>query len=111
MKLAGLLDAEFVLESGDEATLAGAPAERMAAREKTFQPVYKKMRERNVRIIFLGNGLYPTPSRAKQFGLGETELKKLFWDGVYTDYAQLRATGAKVKKALIGRQANSSNPS
>jgi aminopeptidase len=100
VKLAGLLDAEFVLESGDEAALAGVPADRMAAREKTFQPVFKKMRERNVRMIFLGNGLYPTPSRAKQFGLSETELTKLFWDGVNTDYVQLQATGAKVKKAL-----------
>jgi leucyl aminopeptidase (aminopeptidase T) len=100
VKLAGLLDAEFVLESGDEAALAGVPADRVAVREKTFQPVFKKMRERNVRIIFLGNGLYPTPSRAKQFGLSETELSKLFWEGVNTDYGQLQATGAKVKKAI-----------
>jgi aminopeptidase len=99
-KMAGLLDAEFVLESGDEAALAGVPAERVAAREKTFQPVFKKMRERNVRIIFLGNGFYPTLSRAKQFGLSEMELSKLFWDGVNTDYVQLQATGAKVKKVL-----------
>ena len=74
-------------------------------REKTFQPVFKKMRERNVRIIFLGNGLYPTPSRAKQFGLSEAELAKLFWNGVNTDYSQLQATGAKVKKVLAeGKQ-------
>ncbi len=100
MKLANLLDAEFILESGDEAALAGVPAERLAAREKTFQPVFKKMRERNVRIIFLGNGLYPTSSRAKQFGLTEAELANLFWDGVNTDYDHLRAAGAKVKKTL-----------
>jgi aminopeptidase len=100
MKLAGLLDAEFVLESGDEAALAGVQADRVGAREKTFQPVFKKMRERNVRIIFLGNGLYPTRSRAKQYGVSETELKKLFWDGVNTDYIRLQATGAKVKKVL-----------
>ena len=100
VKLAGLLDAEFILESGDEAALAGVPADRVAAREKTFQPVFKKMRERNVRILFLGNGLYPTLSRAKQFGLSEAELTKLFWDGLNIDYAQMRATGVKVKKAL-----------
>jgi leucyl aminopeptidase (aminopeptidase T) len=105
VKLANLLDAQFILESGDEAALAGVPAERVATREKTFQPAFKKMRERNVRMIFLGNGLYPTPSRAKQFGVSEAELSKLFWDGVNTDYAQLQATGARVKKVLsAGKQ-------
>jgi leucyl aminopeptidase (aminopeptidase T) len=100
VKLAELLDAQFVLESGDEAALAHVPAARVAVREKTFQPVFKRMRERNVRIIFLGNGLYPTSSRAEQFGLSKAELAKLFWDGVNTDYLQLQATGAKVKKVL-----------
>jgi leucyl aminopeptidase (aminopeptidase T) len=32
VKLASLLDAQFVLESGDEAALAGVPAERVATR-------------------------------------------------------------------------------
>jgi leucyl aminopeptidase (aminopeptidase T) len=72
----------------------------VAAREKAFQPVFKTIRERNVRIIFLGNGLYPTPSRAKQFGVSEAELAKCFWDGVNADYAQLQATGLKLKKIL-----------
>jgi aminopeptidase len=111
VKIAGLLDAQFVLESGDEAALAGVPAARIAAREKTFQPVFKRMRERNVRIIFLGNGLYPTSSRAKQFGLSEAELAKLFWDGVNTDYVQLQATGAKLEKVLSeGKQIHLTDP-
>jgi leucyl aminopeptidase (aminopeptidase T) len=111
MKLAGLLDAQFILESGDEAALAGVAAERIAAREKTFQPVFKRMRERNVRIIFLGNGLYPTPSRAKQFGLPEAELAKLYWEGVNADYVQLQATGAKLKKVLSeGKQIHLTHP-
>ena len=65
----------------------------------------RRCAKRNVRIIFLGNGLYPTPSRAKQFGLSEAELAKLFWNGVNTDYTQLQATGAKVKNVLAeGKQ-------
>ncbi len=45
LKLAGLLDAQFVMESGDEAALAGVPPERIAARDKTFQPVYGTIRK------------------------------------------------------------------
>ena len=100
LKMAGLLDAEFFIESADEAALAGVPAERIAAQTKTMQPVFETIRKRNVRLVSLGNGLYPTPSRAKQFGLSEAELTKLFWDGVNVDYAQLQATGDKLKKVL-----------
>ena len=100
IKLAGLADVRFALESEDEASLAGVAPERVAAREKTFQPVFETIRKRNVRMIFLGNGLYPTASRAKQFGISEAELSKVFWDGVNVDYAQLHATGERVKEAL-----------
>ncbi len=100
LKLAGLMDVEFLIESGDEAALSGVAPERVAAREKTFQPVFAEMRKRNVRLITLGNGLYPTASRAKQFGLSEAELSKLFWDGVNVDYARLQEAGAKLKKTI-----------
>ncbi len=100
LKLAGLMDVEFLIESGDEAALSGVPAERVAAREKMNQPVFAEMRKRNVRLILLGNGLYPTASRARQFGLSEAELSKLFWDGVNVDYGALQATGSKLKKAM-----------
>ncbi len=105
------MDVEFLVESGDEAALSGVTAERVAAREKTFQPVFAEMRKRNVRLITLGNSLYPTASRAKQFGLSEAELSRLFWDGVNVDYAQLQATGAKLKKAISeGKEIRLTNP-
>ena len=61
---------------------------------------FAEMRKRNVRLVTLGNGLYPTPSRAKQFGLREAELADLFWDGINVDYDQLHAAGERLKKAL-----------
>ena len=102
LKIAGLMDAEIEIDSGDKSALAGVPAERVAAVEKSYQPVFAKMRQRNVRYVLLGNGLYPTSLRAKQFGLTEAELSKLFWDGVNADYTRLQATGRKVKEALAG---------
>ena len=61
------------------------------------------MRKRNVRLIALGNGLYPTASRAKQFGISEVELSKMFWDGVNVDYAQLQATGEKLTEGDLAQ--------
>jgi leucyl aminopeptidase (aminopeptidase T) len=106
-----VLDAAIVIESADDAALAGVPAERVAAQAKTMQPVFATWRKRNVRLISLGNGLYPTPSRARQFGLSEAELSKLFWDGVNVDYNQLQATGEKVRKAMAdGKEIHLTNP-
>ncbi len=111
LKLAGLADVQIGIDSSDEAALAGVPAERIAAQTKTMQPVFETIRKRNVRLISLGNGLYPTPSRAKQFGISEAELSKLFWDGVNVDYAQLEATAEKVKKAMSeGKEIHLTNP-
>ena len=111
LKLAGLCDVQFNIQSADDAALAGAPTERMAAQQKTYQPVYETIRKRNVRLIDLGNGLYPTPSQARQFGLSEQELAKLFWGGVNVDYDQLQATGEKVKQALAdGKEIRLTNP-
>jgi leucyl aminopeptidase (aminopeptidase T) len=111
LKMAGLVDAEFLIDSADEAALAGVPPERVAAQTKAEQPVFAEMRKRNVRLVTLGNGLYPTPSRAKQFGLREAELADLFWDGINVDYDQLHAAGERLKKALAdGKEIRLTNP-
>ncbi len=106
LKIAGLMDAEIEIDSDNKSALVGVPAGRVAAVEKSFQPVFAKMRQRNVRYVLLGNGLYPTSLRAKQFGLTEAELSKLFWDGVNADYTRLQATGRKVKEVAGRRQGN-----
>ena len=105
------MDAGIEIDSGDKSALAGVPADRVATVEKSYQPVFAKMRQHDVRYVLLGNGLYPTPARAKQFGLTEAELSKLFWDGVNADYTRLQATGRKVKEALASaREIRVTNP-
>jgi leucyl aminopeptidase (aminopeptidase T) len=111
LKLAGLIDARIFVESNDEAALAGVPADRIDAVGQAAAGVFQTMRKRNVRLVSLGNGLYPTASRAKQFGLGEDELAKLFWDGVNVDYKQLQTTGERLKKTLSdGKEIHLTNP-
>ena len=80
--------------------LADVPAERLTNQTKTFEPVYEKMRQRGVLQVHLGNGLYPTTARARQFGITQNELSRIFWSGVNTDYDRLQATGARVKNIL-----------
>jgi leucyl aminopeptidase (aminopeptidase T) len=64
------------------------------------QAVYEKLRERNVVSIHLGNDLYPTEARAKQFGIPQADLHRIFWNGVNTDYARLQSLGERVMNLL-----------
>jgi leucyl aminopeptidase (aminopeptidase T) len=100
MKMAGIVNAVIGIESLDEETFAGVPAERLTAVAKAGVGVYPLMLKRNVRNVVIGNGLYPTASRAKQFAISESELAKLFWDGMNVDYAKMQATGEELQKIL-----------
>jgi leucyl aminopeptidase (aminopeptidase T) len=100
VKMAGIVNATITVESMDEETYAGVPAERLTAVAKASAGVYPVMLKRNVRTVGLGNGLYPTAGRARQFGISETELAKLFWEGLNVDYAKMQATGEELQKIL-----------
>jgi len=100
LKLAEIIDAQIAIESGDEEALAGIPTERLTAIRKAAAPIAPLLLKRNVRMVGLGNGLYPTASRAKQYGLTEDELAKIFWDGLNVDYAKLESTGEDLQKIL-----------
>jgi aminopeptidase len=111
LKLAGINDAQITVESGDETALAGVPAARIAATAKASEPLIALTLKRSVRYVGLGNGLYPTASRAKQHGLSEEALAKLFWDGLNVDYAKMQATGAELQRILSsGKQLQLTHP-
>jgi leucyl aminopeptidase (aminopeptidase T) len=100
LDLAGLTDVQIIMEATDESALLGVPVERMTAVQKASEGVGKKLLERSVRVVGLGNGLYPTATRAKRFGLTEAGLRKLYEDALATDGTKLQATGARLQKAL-----------
>jgi leucyl aminopeptidase (aminopeptidase T) len=104
LKMAGIINASINIESQDEEALAGVPVERLDAVAKASVGVYPQLLKRNVRTVGIGNGLYPTASRAKQFGLTESELAKIFWDGLSVDYAKLQGVGEELKKVLSQAQ-------
>lgn len=56
--------------------------------------------KRNVRQVELGNGLAPSPSRAKTLGVSEADLSTLYWAGLSADYAAIEDKAKTLKDAL-----------
>lgn len=100
LALAELADVLIGMEATDESALLGVPPARMTAAQKAAEVVNKKLLARNVRTVYLGNGLYPTAARAKRFGLTEAQLRKMYEDGLSADGAKMQARGAQIQKAL-----------
>lgn len=101
LKLAEVFDVIIVLESAEDPTLlADVSPERLAARAQAGAPVQEAMMRRNVRVLNLGNGMYPSAAAADAFGMPQPDLARLFWNAVNTDPALLDAAGQRVKQVL-----------
>jgi leucyl aminopeptidase (aminopeptidase T) len=98
--LAECEDAVITVSSHDNTALAGVRTERLMAAAKAQEAIFPLLLKRNVRLVELGNGLYPTPSRAKEYGLSEEELANIFWNGLNVDYAWMQATGEELQRIL-----------
>lgn len=99
-KLAECEDAVIMVSSHDNTALAGVPTERLLAAAKAQEAIFPLLLQRNARIVELGNGLYPTAARAKEYGLSEEELANIFWNGLNVDYARMQATGEELQRIL-----------
>ncbi|MFN8176349.1 MAG: aminopeptidase [bacterium] len=106
LKLASTIPVRIDVESRDDLALfAGTSPARQAARAKAEAPVGTEELKHNVRRVFLGNELYPTPDRAKQYAMTQDQLSKIFWDGVNVDTAKLAETASAIKaKVAAGKQ-------
>jgi aminopeptidase len=94
----------------DDVAVGISPA-RLAAVGKAGEPVADLFLKRNVRQVNIGNGLYPTAYRAKQFGMAQDDLAKTFWEAVNADYSTIQTTGEKVKGQLsTGKEVHITNP-
>jgi leucyl aminopeptidase (aminopeptidase T) len=102
LALAGLCDVQIQVEATDVGALVGVPPARMAAQQKAAEGVNKKLLDRNVRVVSLGNGLYPTAMLAKRFGMAQAQLRKVYEAGLEAGPAALTARGTKIQKSLGG---------
>ena len=100
LELLKVIDVFIATEAGEQRTLKDVPAERIAARSKAFGPIMAASRRRNVRSVFLGNGLYPSAESAEQYDVSRRELAGMLYDGVDIDFAQLQQAGAEVQRIL-----------
>ncbi|HEY5920186.1 MAG TPA: hypothetical protein VIV11_00890 [Kofleriaceae bacterium] len=79
---------------------AALPAERRAKQDKARQPAFDALLKRKIRVVSIGNGFEPSPVRAKELGITEGELTKLFWDGLNADYTTVQAKCDALKTTL-----------
>jgi leucyl aminopeptidase (aminopeptidase T) len=101
LKLAELVNATITIDSGDfDQALAGVPVERTTAARKAYEPIATALLKRSVRQVSLGNNLFPTAYRAKQLGVSEEQLAKVFWEGVDVDPGVMERTGGDLRKTL-----------
>lgn len=112
MRLAEIVDVNISLGNGLAQDLfAGADPKRLAARGKAGEAVGNAFMKNGVRVVDIGNNLYPTAWRAERLGLAEDALAKTFWEGVNVDYTQLQARADEVKAALAaGDEVHVTNP-
>lgn len=98
-----ILDAVISISANETPDLlADIPPERFAKRSKAFEQVGKRLRERGVKQVNLGNDLYPTQALADQFGVSQDELADIFWSGVNADYEAIQSTGDRLQRLLAG---------
>jgi leucyl aminopeptidase (aminopeptidase T) len=76
------------------------PPDRQRKLATAGQVVGETLLKRNVRQIELGNGLAPSPSRAKTLGVSEADLSTLYWAGLSADYAAIEDKAKTLKDAL-----------
>jgi leucyl aminopeptidase (aminopeptidase T) len=86
--------------SGPQNLLRDVPSERMAARARAAETVNSEISRMARRIIFVGNGLYPSTENATLHGMTPAEFSTMFWSGVNVDPATIAATAVPVKAAL-----------
>lgn len=112
LKLATLPAAAINIDTTESDNAAeGIPPARLAAVGKAGIPVGDIYLKRSVRAVNVGNNLYPTADRAKQFGMSQDALAKTFWEAVNTDYSTIQTTGEKIKSDLSsGKEVHITNP-
>lgn len=101
LKLAEVVNAVIAVDRNtDEKLFADADPKRIAARARANEGTEEAYFKHNVRMVEVGNGLYPQEWLAPRYGMTAEELAKTFWGGVNIDYTDLQARGAQVSAAL-----------
>jgi leucyl aminopeptidase (aminopeptidase T) len=101
MLIVNNFDVQIDVDVGEnEGLLAGVPVARRTARSKAAVPVSEAYFRRNVRLVNLGNGLYPTVALARRLGVPQAALTAAFWRAASVSSASLRTKGEALRKSF-----------
>lgn len=83
-----------------EGLLAGVPVARRTARAKASQPVTQAYFRRKIRLVNLGNGLYPTVGLSRRLGVPQGALASAFWRAATVSSSSLRTKGEAIRRTF-----------
>ncbi len=106
------IDVQIMVDASESDDLfADVSPERMQATAEAMAPLGLEAMRRGVRAVEVGNGLYPTATRAQNFGMPQDELARVFWEAVNADPTTLATTASKLKALLeASRQVRITHP-
>jgi aminopeptidase len=112
LAVAKAFPAVIVLEGAQsDTTLRHVAPERLEVRNKAAQSLVAAVNRLNRRMVFLGNGMFPSEENARRNDMSREELDRLFWEGVNVDPSALAAAGEAVRAALrTGKTVRVTNP-
>jgi hypothetical protein len=98
-------DVVIRMQSIDSSIYAAIPPERLAATGAANAGTYDLQVGRNIRVVRIGNGLYPSEERARVLGIGRAELEQIFRAGIMTEPAEVAESGQRLREILLGASA------
>lgn len=101
MLIVNNFDVQISVDVGEnEGLLAGVPVARRTARAKAGVPVTEAYFRRNVRLVNLGNDLYPTVALSRRLGVPQGALSAAFWRAASVSASSLRTKGEALRKSF-----------
>jgi len=99
MLLVNNFDVQIALDVNEtEGLLAGVPMARRSARGKAYQAVNDAYFKRNIRLVNLGNGLYPTAAISRRLGVPRATVSNAFWRAAGVNASLLRTKGESLRE-------------
>jgi aminopeptidase len=95
-------DVVFLLSRIDPATYAGIAPGRLRAYGVGNPGLWDVLRERGVRIVWIGNRVHPSEWSARMFGIEQSELESIYWKGMAADRDRLAFLGDRFREILRG---------
>lgn len=101
LALINTFDVQIAVDVGEkEDLMAGVPQARMTARAKAGEPTTEAFLKRGIRLVSLGNEMYPTATLGRRLGLAQPELASAFWKAAAVPAEVLRTKGESLRAAI-----------